>query len=125
MPAKPSQIMDCAGLGLALAWPLVNNREQLMAIGVIATLKVAENKGAEFEAVFKELASQVRANEPGNKLYQVCKSRKEENTYIVMELYADQAALDAHGKSDHYRAAGPKLGPTLAGRPDVQFFDTV
>jgi quinol monooxygenase YgiN len=96
-----------------------------MAIGVIATLKVQENKGAEFEAVFRELAAQVRANEPGNKLYQVCKSRKDENTYIVMELYADQAALDAHGKSDHYRAAGPKLGPTMAGRPDVQFFDTV
>jgi quinol monooxygenase YgiN len=96
-----------------------------MAIGIVATLKVQEGKGAEFEAVFRELAGLVRANEPGNKLYQVCKSRTDGNTYIVMELYADQAALDAHGKSDHYRAAGPKLGPTLAGRPDIQFFDTI
>jgi quinol monooxygenase YgiN len=96
-----------------------------MTIGVLATLKVQQGKGAEFEAVFRELAGQVRANEPGNKLYQVFKSRKEENTYVVMEIYQDQAALETHGKSDHFKAAGPKLGPTLAGRPDVAYFDSV
>lgn len=96
-----------------------------MTIGVIATLKVQEGKTAEFEAVFSDLAGQVRANEPGNKLYQVFKSRKEANTYVVMEIYADQAALDAHGKSDHFKAAGPKLGPTMAGRPDVLYLDSI
>lgn len=96
-----------------------------MAIGVIATLKVQPGKGSEFEAVFKDLAAQVRANEPGNKLYQVFKSRKDTDTYIVMEIYSDQAALDAHGKSDHFRAAGPKMAPVMGGRPDVQFFDAV
>ena len=96
-----------------------------MAIGVIATLKVQDGKGSEFEAVFQELAGQVRANEPGNKLYQVFKSRKEANTYVVMEIYQDQGALEAHGKSDHFKAAGPKLGSTLAGRPDIQYLDSV
>ena len=96
-----------------------------MAIGVIATLKVQDGKGDEFEAVFRDLAAQVRANEPGNKLYQVFKSRKEANTYVVMEIYQDQGALEAHGKSDHFRAAGPKLGPTMAGRADVQYFDAI
>lgn len=37
-----------------------------MAIGVVATLKVAEGKGGEFESVFRDLAAQVKANEPGN-----------------------------------------------------------
>ena len=96
-----------------------------MAIGVIATLKVQGGKGQEFEKVFGELAGQVRANEPGNKLYQVFKSRKDADTYIVMEIYADQAALEAHGKSDHFRAAGPKIAPTMGGRPDVAYFDAV
>ena len=96
-----------------------------MAIGVIATLTVQDGKNQEFETVFKDLAAQVRANEPGNKLYQVFKSRKDANTYIVMEIYQDQAALEAHGKSDHFRAAGPKIGPTMGGRPDVQYFDAV
>jgi quinol monooxygenase YgiN len=96
-----------------------------MAIGVVATLKVAEGKGGDFEAVFKDLAAQVRANEPGNKLYQVFKSRKDADTYIVMEIYVDQAALEAHGKSDHFRAAGPKIAPTLGGRPDIAYFDAI
>jgi quinol monooxygenase YgiN len=42
-----------------------------------------------------------------------------------MEIYADQTALEAHGKSDHFRSIGPKMGPSMAGRPDVQYFDTV
>ncbi len=44
-----------------------------MTIGVIATLKVQDGKGAELESVFRDLAAQVRANEPGNKLYQLCR----------------------------------------------------
>ncbi|MBP9232075.1 MAG: antibiotic biosynthesis monooxygenase, partial [Phenylobacterium sp.] len=40
-------------------------------IGVIAVLKVAEGKNAEFEAIFTDLAKQVRANEPGNIAYQL------------------------------------------------------
>ena len=96
-----------------------------MAIGVIATLKTADSKGSEFESVFRDLAAQVKANEPGNKLYQVFKSRADANTYIVMEVYADQAALEAHGKSDHFKAAGPKIAPTLGGRPDIQYFDAI
>lgn len=96
-----------------------------MTIGVIATLKVQAGKGEEFEKFFGELAGQVRANEPGNKLYQVFKSRKDADTYVVMEIYADQSALDSHGKSDHFKAAGPKLGPTMAGRPDVLYLDSI
>jgi quinol monooxygenase YgiN len=96
-----------------------------MAIGVIATLKIQDGKNAEFEAAFTKAAAAVRANEAGNKLYQLCKSRTDGNTYIVMELYDDDAALKAHGASDHYRALGAAIGSLMAGRPDVQFFDTV
>ncbi|MBV9330115.1 MAG: antibiotic biosynthesis monooxygenase [Alphaproteobacteria bacterium] len=95
-----------------------------MAIGIVATLKVQPGKGGEFEKIFADLADQVRANEPGNSLYQVFKSRKDADTYVVMEIYSDQAALDAHGKSDYFKAAGPKLGPTLAGRPDILYLDS-
>ena len=96
-----------------------------MAIGVIASITVQDGKQADFEAVFKDLAAQVRANEPGNKLYQLCKSRKDPTSYVVMELYDDEAALKAHSQTAHYKAAGPKLGPVVAGPPDVQFYETV
>ena len=42
-----------------------------------------------------------------------------------MEIYDDQAAIEAHGKSEHFKAAGPKIGACLAGRPDVKFLDAV
>ena len=96
-----------------------------MAVGVIATLKVQEGKEKDFEAIFHDMAKAVRANEPGNKLYQVCKSRKEPYSYVVMEIYENDDALKAHGASDHFKTIGAGLGPTLAGRPDIQYFDTI
>lgn len=96
-----------------------------MAVGVIATLKVQDGKDKDFEAIFRDMTKAVRANEPGNRLYQVCKSRKDANTYVVMEIYENDEALKAHGASDHFRTIGAGLGPTLAGRPDIQYFDTI
>jgi quinol monooxygenase YgiN len=96
-----------------------------MAVGVVATIKIKPDTNAAFEAVAREMMAAVRANEPGNKLYQFCKSRSEPTTYVVMEIYDDQASLEAHGKSDHFRSIGPKMGPSMAGRPDVQYFETV
>jgi quinol monooxygenase YgiN len=94
-------------------------------IGVVATLRIQAGKAAEFEQVFKGLSAQVRANEPGNIAYQLTRSRTEADTYKVLEIYADEAALKAHGASDHFKAAGPALGAVLAGRPDVEYLDGV
>ncbi|HUO93282.1 MAG TPA: antibiotic biosynthesis monooxygenase family protein [Rhizomicrobium sp.] len=96
-----------------------------MAIGIIATLKVQDGKEKDFEATFRDLAKAVRAGERGNKLYQLCKSRKEPNTYVVMEIYESEDALKAHTSSGHYKSLSPALGPTLAGRPDIHYLDTV
>ncbi|WP_310498557.1 putative quinol monooxygenase [Sandarakinorhabdus sp.] len=94
-------------------------------IGVIATLRIQDGKTEEFEGVFTALAAQVRAAEPGNIAYQLCRSRTEPGTYKVLEIYADADALKAHGASDHFKAAGPALGGVLAGRPDVEYLDCV
>ena len=94
-------------------------------IGVIATMKIQDGKTADFEAAFSDLAAKVKANEPGCITYQLCKSRTEENTYKVLELYASQEALTAHGQADYFKAAGPKLGAVLAGRPEIEYLDAV
>jgi len=94
-------------------------------IGVVATMKIQDGKAAEFEQAFTDLAAQVKANEPGCIFYQLTKSRTDPNTYKVLELYASQDDLTAHGKSDYFRAAGPKLGAVLAGRPEIEYLDAV
>jgi quinol monooxygenase YgiN len=86
-------------------------------LAVIAKLNVTEGKEAEFEPVMLELAAQVRANEPGNELYTLVKD--EDGSYYVMELYSDQEAMDAHGQSEHFKAAGPKFGGLMSGPPEI------
>ena len=94
-------------------------------IGVVATLTVQPGKESEFEAIFTELAATVRANEPGNKFYQLTRSRETPNVYKVLELYVDQEALTAHGKTEYFRAAGPKLGAVLGGAPTIEYLDAI
>jgi quinol monooxygenase YgiN len=94
-------------------------------IGIVATIKVQEGKGPDFEAVFLELAAKVRAEEPGNVFYQLTKSRTEADTYKVLELYKDQDALTAHGQSAHFKDIGRKMGAFMAGRPAVEYLDAV
>ena len=94
-------------------------------IGIIATIKTKDGQGAEFEAVFRELSAKVRANEKGNKLYQLTKSRTEPNTYRVLELYADQDALTAHGQTEYFKELGRKMGAAMDGRPQIEMLDSV
>ena len=94
-------------------------------IGVVATLKVQDGKQAEFEKIFLDLAQQVRANEPGNLVYQLTKSREDATVYKVLELYKDQDALSAHGQTDYFKAAGAKMGPCMGGRPTIEYLDAV
>ncbi|HRE35975.1 MAG: antibiotic biosynthesis monooxygenase [Sphingopyxis sp. 65-8] len=91
----------------------------MSGIGIIATLRVQPDKEAEFEAVFAELAPAVRANEPGNSFYKLFRTA-EAGVYKVLECYDDEAAVAAHRASDHFRTLGAKLGPCLAGAPEIE-----
>jgi quinol monooxygenase YgiN len=96
-----------------------------MAVAAIATLKVREGNDAEFTAAAREMMAAVGANEPGNRLYRFFKSRKDETTYVVLEIYESDEAAKFHTKSDHFRALAPKLGAAMAGPPDVLYLDSI
>lgn len=93
-------------------------------IGLIATLRVQAGKEAEFEGVFAELSAAVRANEPGNSYYKLFKTG-DDGVYKVLECYDDNDARKAHGASDHFRTIGAKLGPCLAGAPEIESLSAV
>lgn len=86
-------------------------------LALIARMKIKEGSEADFEKFGVELAAQVEADEPGNRLYKLCKDP--EGAYVFVELYEDQAALEAHQQTPHFKAAGPKFGEVLAGRPEI------
>lgn len=94
-------------------------------IGLVATLRVNEGDAERFEDVAREVMALVRGEEPGVLAYQFTKSRTEPNTYKVLELYQDQAALDAHAKTDAARALFGKLGGCMAGKPHLEYLDAI
>ena len=94
-------------------------------IAVVATLVAKSGREAEFEAAFLELVAGVRAHEPANRMYQLTRSRDEARTYRVLEVYADEAALEAHRASDHYKTGGRAMRDLVEAPPKVEVLDTV
>ncbi len=94
-------------------------------LGIVATLKIKAGSESAFEAVFKDLQAKVRANEPGCLQYDFFRSKKDPQTYVMMEQYATAADLDAHGKSDHFKAGGAAMFAHLDGAPVIQVLDKV
>jgi quinol monooxygenase YgiN len=87
-------------------------------LGVVATLKVKPGMEKEFEAVAKDLVAKVNANEPGCTLYALHHGETL-GTYVFMERYADQAAVEAHRATEHFKSLGRKMGEYMDGRPEV------
>jgi quinol monooxygenase YgiN len=109
----------------------VNNRsgrspteEVNYMIAVIARMKVSEGKSKRFEAVIGELARRVIAEEKGCLQYQLCRAR-DGATYVMLERYADQEALRAHGATPHFAEAAPKLMECLASGPEIEVLAVV
>jgi len=96
-----------------------------MPIGVTAKLQVQAGKNQEFESIFKQLVAAVHANEEGCLLYALHQSRDDTQTYIVLEQYADEAALQAHSKTDHYRNFGKELASCMAAAPKIELMDSI
>jgi quinol monooxygenase YgiN len=84
-------------------------------IGIVATLKIKPGMEKDFVAVAKELVAKVRAGEPGCTLYALHHG-EQPNTYVFMERYVDQAAVDAHRATDYFKALGRKMGEFMEGR---------
>lgn len=87
-------------------------------LGVVATLKVKPGMEKEFEAVARELVAKVNAGEPGCRLYALHRAETP-GTYVFMERYLDQAAVEAHRGTDYFKTLGRKMGEYMDGRPEV------
>ena len=87
-------------------------------LGIVATIKTKPGQEAAFEEVAKALVAAVNANEPGCLLYTLSKA-EEPNTYVFMERYKDEAAVEAHRATAHFKDLGRKMGEFMDGRPAI------
>ena len=89
-----------------------------MSVKVIAFVSVKEGQEAAFEAAARTCVAASRA-EPGVLHYDLWREAEGERRYVFNELYADQAAVQAHMASDHFKAFGLAARDLAAARPTI------
>jgi quinol monooxygenase YgiN len=89
-------------------------------ITVIAKLKCQEGKEEEAKALCAELVRGVQANEPGVLAYLCHESAKDPREIIFYEVYENQDALTAHGKTEHMMKMNKSFMSLFVPPPDIQ-----
>jgi quinol monooxygenase YgiN len=74
----------------------------------ITHLQVSPATAAAFEVLLTDVSDKVRENEPDVLYYAFAKSVKDPNTYVVIEVYRDEAAHSAHMETDWVKSSIPK-----------------
>jgi quinol monooxygenase YgiN len=96
-----------------------------MSVVLVVRLRVQEGTEDEARAVLSELAAETR-NEPGCVAYVPCVERDDPRAMLIFEEYVDQAALEAHAASEHFRrlAAG-RLWDLLESPRERVFYEPI
>ncbi|WP_175987012.1 putative quinol monooxygenase [Bacillus sp. Marseille-Q1617] len=82
---------------------------------------IPEKEGAFLE----EMQSLVAASrgEDGNVSYDLMKSTETDHTYTMVEIWKDQAAVEAHNTSSHFVSFAGRAPEYMAAPIDVQIFE--
>lgn len=92
-------------------------------LAIVAKLNAQPGKGDELATAMNGIAERVRANEQGNRAYNIHRGSDDSDLIMVYELYTDQAALDAHRA--HMKEMGVNFADLLASKPQLEYFETV
>lgn len=87
-----------------------------MPITVVAKLKAKAGSEKEVEEALKAMIPKVR-QEQGTLSYILHRSTQDPTVFVFYEVYRDQAAFDAHGKTPHMAELFGKLRGLLEGPP--------
>jgi quinol monooxygenase YgiN len=82
-------------------------------VSLLARLVAKEGKRDEVMELLGRIARHAEGNEPGTELYCLNVSAQDDVTLWVHELYADQAAFEAHAGSQVFAEAAGQFGPLL------------
>ena len=80
------------------------------------------DKTDEILAALRRMAALVKQHEPGCRAYQVSRSDENPDLLLLYEVYDDQAALNQHAASDHFKQIiQGEVIPMLASRVRERF----
>jgi quinol monooxygenase YgiN len=85
---------------------------------ILVHIKIKDGAAAKFESAFASAVAGTR-KEKGNLAYDLNRSTKNPNEYVVYERWQDLAALQAHLKTPHIQALFAATGDLRDGPPQV------
>ena len=88
---------------------------------LVVQIKIKDGAGAKFEAGFAKAAKESR-KERGNRAYDLSRSTKNPNEYVLYERWANLDALAAHVKTTYFQEAVAALGNLGDGPPNLGVF---
>ncbi len=94
-------------------------------MGVIATIRVKQGRAAEFERVFRDLAAEVRAKEPGVLAYEMTRSQSDPHLYKAIEVYRDEATTAHHTGTDYFKRLFTEMQQLVDGEMDIEILDVI
>lgn len=89
---------------------------------IIAEMKAAPGKRAELIDLLNGMLEPSRA-EPGCISYRYFFSSEDADLVHFYEQWQDQAAIDVHFASDHFRDLGVRIPDLIVGSPDIRIYD--
>jgi quinol monooxygenase YgiN len=89
-----------------------------MPTKVVALVSVKPGEEEAFTAAARICVAATRA-EPGVLHYELWRETEGERRFVFNELYVDDAAVQAHMASDHYKAFGLAARNLVAARPTI------
>lgn len=90
---------------------------------VVATIKVKEEKLEEAKAFFRQLAAEVKANEPGTLTYVFHQRRDDPLAFVVYEKYESDEAFALHSKN--LATKGADFAALMSGPPDIVLLEEI
>jgi quinol monooxygenase YgiN len=85
---------------------------------IVVRTKVKDGAGPKFEQAFAKVAKESR-KEKGNRVYDLSRSAKDPNEYLIYERWDNLPALAAHLKTPHFQEAAAALGELGASPPEI------
>ena len=94
-------------------------------ITYLTHMKVSPENAAAFEAAMAEMTGKVRECEPGVVYYGSFRSDEDPGTYVVIEIYRDEAAFKDHWKTDFIRPLLARTKPLVEGQTfDIKRYES-
>ncbi len=91
---------------------------------VVVGLKVKPGKEKEFEDAVRDMITKV-ASEGGTLAYVFHRSQNKPGEFLMYEKYKDKAAFDHHSVTPYFKEFFGKIGPLLAGAPNIEMYEEV